>query len=497
MINRTSSKLWLDVCLVISLVVLALALRLYKIDTPLADWHSWRQADTASVTREYVKHNYPWWYPHYHDLSNIPNGIDNLEGVRMVEAPINNYWLAQFIRQKPETNLVVASRLVSVSWSLMTVAAMYWLVMVLSKQRGIAFLSSLLIAIWPYSIFYSRAILPEPSQVATQVLALASFAQWLSDRAQERQRAWLWYFLAWISLALTLLFKPTSVFIWPVFLVLGLSRWANKAWMSPAFWLLVLTPAGPVMAWRWWIAHYPAGIPASTWLLNGNGIRLRPSWWRWLFGDRISGFITGGWGTGWLLLGLAAHQKQTKEWGGISILDWVSWSWCSGILAYLVIFATGNVQHDYYQAMLVPPLALLAARGVVWLWSLPKQPIAQATTAAGLGLTLVLSLFLSWYQIKGFYNINNPAIVTAGQAVDRLTPASAKLIAPYGGDTAFLFQTNRTGWPVGGSIPQRISNGATHYVTTALDDEAKALELHYTTLEKTNEYLLLDLTRPL
>ena len=33
--------------LVLFLTILATRLRLYRLDTPLADWHSFRQADTA------------------------------------------------------------------------------------------------------------------------------------------------------------------------------------------------------------------------------------------------------------------------------------------------------------------------------------------------------------------------------------------------------------------------------------------------------------------
>jgi len=32
------------------ILILGFTVRLYKIGNPIADWHSWRQADTASVT---------------------------------------------------------------------------------------------------------------------------------------------------------------------------------------------------------------------------------------------------------------------------------------------------------------------------------------------------------------------------------------------------------------------------------------------------------------
>ena len=52
------------------------------------------------------------------------------------------------------------------------------------------------------------------------------------------------------------------------------------------------------------------------------------------------------------------------------------------------------------------------------------------------------------FQVKEFYKINRPEIIVAGEAVNRLTPSNSLVIAPYNGDTAFLYQTNRIGWPV-------------------------------------------------
>ena len=40
--------------LLLVIVILGFAVRLYRIDFPLADWHSWRQVDTAGVTREFI-----------------------------------------------------------------------------------------------------------------------------------------------------------------------------------------------------------------------------------------------------------------------------------------------------------------------------------------------------------------------------------------------------------------------------------------------------------
>jgi hypothetical protein len=107
---------------------------------------------------------------------------------------------------------------------------------------------------------------------------------------------------------------------------------------------------------------------------------------------------------------------------------------------------------------------------------------------------IVFTIGMSWYDIKGYYQINNPAIVEAGKAIDRLTPKDAKVIAPYNGDTAFLYQTRRSGWPVGYYIEKRIAAGATYYVSTSYDDEARDLEKRYTLVEKNDQFIIIKLT---
>ncbi|MCA9369430.1 hypothetical protein KC721_03960, partial [Candidatus Woesebacteria bacterium] len=99
--------------LLILIAVLAFTLRMYRINTPLLDWHSWRQADTASVTREYQKHGISLLYPKYHDVSNNPSGLPNPEGYRMVEFPLYNALVASILEIIPALPLVVTSRVVS------------------------------------------------------------------------------------------------------------------------------------------------------------------------------------------------------------------------------------------------------------------------------------------------------------------------------------------------------------------------------------------------
>lgn len=466
----------------IFLVLLAFIVRLYRVNNPVADWHAFRQADTASVTREYVKHGINLLEPKYQDLSNIQSGKDNLEGYRMVEFPIINGLIASLIRTFPFLPLVITSRFISILASMGTLIFIYRFVKTVSNNSQAAFLSGLFFAILPYSIYYSRVILPEPFFLFFSMGSLAWFAQAMSKKRFQNQPS---FYLSAIFLSLAFLLKPFVAFVAPVYLVLFLQ---NQNWKKAFHWSWLIYGAialVPFWWWRQWIANYPTGIPASDWLFNSNNIRFRPAWFRWLFYERFSKLILGFSGLIFAIQGLLANKKK---------INFIVWSWGIGLFAYLSVIATGNVQHDYYQVIFVPFISVILGLGFDSLWEKAKN-YKPYLMKLPLILLVIFMLSDSWKNVSGYFNVNHWEYVEAGQAVDQLTPIDAKVIAPAFGDTIFLFQTNRTGWPIGFEIDQKIELGATHYVTTTYDDEARELENKYQTIKKTDKYLILDLTK--
>ncbi len=312
-----------------------------------------------------------------------------------------------------------------------------------------------------------------------------------------------------MSLAFALLLKPFALFLAPVFLTLLLVYKKQRFWkewgMLVLFGIIALLP---LVWWRSWITQFPAGIPASDWLFNGNGIRLRPAWFRWLGYERITKLILGFVGLLPLVLGGVQLLLTTKK--GKGSLVYLSWLVSIGL--YFIVIATGNVQHDYYQVFAIPILSIVVAIGLLETQKYaarlctyllqrfyPKYSSRALTAQVGaLSLSVALycsMLILAWSQVSGYFNINHHEYIRAGLRVQALTPTDALVIAPASGDTQFLYETSRRGWPIGGSIDEKIRDGATHYVTTTMDEEAQLLEQHFFVVEKTDEYLLLDLTR--
>lgn len=488
MLNALKKHWWL----VVILCTLAIYLRLYELRAPLADWHSFRQADTASVTLEFVRHNYPIWEPHYHDLSNVASGLDNPQGYRMVEFPIINYLIAQVLKINPNLDLVVTSRLVSIGFSILGLISLYGITYLLTKNRWHAGLAAFFYATLPYSIFYSRVILPEPAMLGTQLASLWFFIVWAQEKSGRWHAHFGYYLISLFFFSLSLLIKPTAIFIVPVFVVISLAYFGLSAIISPWLWAYALIGVGPMYAWRQWIKHFPEGIPASAWLLNSDGIRLRPAWWRWLFGERLGKLFLGYWGSGLAILGLIGRLRHEHQ--RVSLFDLITITWAGSMLLYLVIFATGNVRHDYYQVMLIPIIALLLARGVAWLFQ--AHYIRKFLSVPVILGVISLSLAMSWWEIRPYFSINHPSIVLAGQKADEILPADAKVIAPYNSDTAFLFQTQRAGWALGTEIEAKIAKGAQYYVSVNYDQETTDLIAKYTVLEETADYVIIDLSQP-
>lgn len=469
------------------LVTLTIALRLYKVGEPIADWHSFRQVDTAAVARIFVREGIDLLHPRYHDLSNIQTGKDNPEGYRMVEVPIYQGIAAGITRAFPNVPIEVSLRLVTVLSAAGTTLILIGLMSALTSPL-VGLLSGGVYAILPYSMYYGRTILPETFAVFWAMLSVYG-VYLVCDRSKKNGVRWVMLFFSAAAGAVSILVKPMAGFLLiPVpYLLLwrGGISFRSMAYAGVYAGITLI----PFFWWRNWILQFPEGIPAFDWLFNKGGIRFKGAWFEWLFAKRLGELMLGYWGL--IPLGLGFIAPASKKEGLLLHIFGL------GGIAYLTVFAGGNVQHDYYQIILLPVVSMYVGKGLAFLF-LEKRfsPVARYTL---LVTSLLFMLAFSWYTMRTFYWINRPEIIEAGEAADKLLPIDAKVIAPYNGDTTFLYQTKRRGWPLGFDIDEKIAMGATHYVTvspTDADFETKELAEKYTVLVRNDKFAIIDLTKP-
>lgn len=503
MMQKFSMFIRSDLFAVLTILILAFALRLYKIDTPLADWHSWRQADTSAVSRNFVKHGVNILYPTFDDLSNVASGKDNPKGLRFVEFPLYN--LASVVTDKIFVgyNMEISQRLTSIFATLGSIVFLFLLVRkYLGKKQ--AAISALIFTILPYNIFFTRVILPEPFLVFTSLGMMYFFDRFIEKISNIKYeisniklniRILLLLILAFAFTASAILVKPYAGFLFLPMAYLWIKKFGISFKSLICLFAYLLICLLPFVWWRWWMNHFPEGIPASLWLLNGDGIRFKGAFFFWIFADRIGRLISGYWGLPLLFLGILTPLKK---------FGWFFRWWGIAILLFVTVFATGNVRHDYYQIITIPIICIFMAQGVVFIWDLTKYGTSKILVFCSLFCAVIFMEMFGWYHIRDYYNINHPEIVEAGRALERKTKNNVLVIAPYNGDTAFLYQTNRAGWPImQDTIENMIKKGANYYVSVNFDELTNQIlkdavnpdekKRKYKLIELTDEYVIVQL----
>lgn len=437
----------------------AFIVRLYRFDFPIADWHSWRQADTSAVSQNFAQNGWDILHPTYYDISNIQSGKDNPEGYRYVEFPLYNIFQAGLFKGIGILSIEEWGRLISIFASLGATILLYLLVTKYSN-RATGLFAAFFYAFTPYNIFYGRTILPDTSMVAASLAGIYFFDVWIEANSKFKVQSSklkvpsvIHFILALIFTSAAMLLKPYALFFTvPIFYIaykaFGFSL--IKKWQLYIFAIIAVIP---LVLWRQWITQFPEGVPSNLWLLNGNGIRFRPAFFRWILYERLTKLILGYAGIFLAFIGVVTVKAEKN------IGFFISFAVAS--ILYIVIFATGNVQHDYYQILIMPTVAIFCALGSYRLFIYKNHLVTRAV----LGCIIVVMFYFSWMQARDYFNINNHAIVEAGQKADQVLPRDAKVIAPYGGDTTLLYHIHRKGWPAfQDSLENLVKKGASYII---------------------------------
>lgn len=469
----------LEIFVLITILLIALAVRLYKINRPIADWHSWRQADTAAVARNFINEGFNPFIPRYDDMSSQANGLDNPGRYRFVEFPIYNT-LIVFVWSFTGIDVTYA-RLVTVLITLGSIVFLYLLVRYFSGIP-VALLSAFFFAVIPYNAFYSSTILPGPLMVFGLLGLYFSFTKWLTN-----DRRWFWGLVSILFANLAILSWPVALFFMLPIVYLAFERYDFSLFKKINLWIFATFSLLPFIAWRFWMTQFPEGIPNWQFLLNEGNIRFKGAFFRWLIAERMGKLILTVGGFPLFMLGILKKSAKPEK--------LFYYSWLLSVAIYFTIFASGNIRHDYYQVPFVPIAAIFMAIGVKTLFTLPAAYFNKIISQIAAVVLIILMLAFGFFEIRGYYWINRPQIVTAGQAVDRLLPKGATIVAPYNGDAAFLYQANRHGYPiVDRPLETFIEQGTKYLVSVDVADPGiQNLARHCKVIEQKKDYVIVEM----
>ncbi|MDQ3098558.1 MAG: glycosyltransferase family 39 protein [bacterium] len=485
------------------ILVISFGVRLYHFNYPMADLHSWRQADTASVARNLVRSNFDILHPQIESAVSIDGiGRDNTPRYHFAEFPIYqaavaavSYPISQIRQASLTQNIVTSGRIVSIICSLLSIWALYLLCKRYYSENT-TILAAFVYGVLPFNIFWSRAILPDSMMVMFSLFLLYFFDIWIRGFDKNNQKRHLdlniWFIASAVFFALALLLKAFVPFLLLPMAYLLFKRFGFSFIKLPQFWIFALFAVLPFVLWRFWMQTWPYSIPASGWLFDGNHIRFKPAWWHWIVQIRLDQFMFNVTGVFFIGLGLLFYRETFKK----SEYIWYLPLCLIACLIYLVVFATGNVQHEYYQLPVTAFGSIFVSIGFWYMWDKVGSWWEMSITRL-IALSLILiTLLLGWYSVKGWYLIGNPSLVIVGERADKVLPPNAHVIADYGGDTTFLYYVNRKGWSVRDKqLQEIIDRGATHYISMHRGDYMNLLATLYEIVDETPEYVILDLTR--
>jgi len=475
-------KDWLIIFLIL---ILALILRLYKIDIPLADFHSWRQADTAAVARNFLRFGFDLTHPRFDDLSNIQSGQENPQGYRMVEFPLYNALFAFLYKVLPVFPLEVFGRLVSILFALIIIIILYYLTFK-EINRVAAFFSAFTFSIMPFFVFYTRIVLPEPTALGLGMLSIFFLYQF--TQTKNKNLMIFFYLSSTLFFSLSILVKPTMIFYSLPLIYLFFKKdsfyFLEKFYFYLYFFLGIL----PFIFWRIHILNYPQGIPANDWLITSvntatglKNIFFRPAFFRWIFFERINNLIFGGYLTTFFIIGIISKQKRK-----------FIFSFLASSIFYLLTFQGGNIQHEYYQTLILPALALFVGTGINFIFKNKKLFVSPFFIYFIVISLYLFSFYFSFEKIKNNYQYPKDLIIIAN-IVQKLTNPDDKIVTDRQGDTTLLYLMNRRGAPaIYKELPELKKLGY-NYLVTQNKDYVDSLKKEYNIVFESNNFWLIKL----
>jgi hypothetical protein len=467
------------------LAALALALRCYSLSAPLLDYHSWRQADTAAIARNYTQNGYRFLFPQVDWGGQTPGYVES-------EFPLYSYTLALLFGLFGAQAWV--GRALTALAGAAAAGALYELVYAASGNRRVAVYAGLALALMPFPLYFGRTVMPDTWMLLAAILALWSFQRWVAEPSTGH------YVVALLCGALAPLAKTPNLLIAGVPLAyLALMSWPRLVWhakspetktknqvrrggsrfsmLGSSAALLLLYGLVFTLPSLVWMRHAQA-LPLDPRLSFGIGEKLfdlallgDPQFYILVARWSVENIVTWA-GAPVFLLGLLPTTGDRRPAASQALHSHLHpllpYTWLFGVLLFLLAAASGVVGQDYYILPLAGPAAWLVGRGLEraqrlletsderratsgegqatayvrpWSFVIRRRWASYLVPACVLALLAGLSLLriAPLYRTADFY-------ATLGRRVDLALPEGQRLgvIAPAVSE--ILFYGGRKGW---------------------------------------------------
>jgi hypothetical protein len=397
--------------------------------SPLFDFHSWRQADTAAIARNFVKERFNPLYPQVDFRGAQPEGF--------VETGFELYAFIVAALGKVVGFSPALGRILNIVLFPLTALLLYRFVRLrYGEPEGAVALFIYSLGL-PLTLFMDRAFMNEALLALLSVVCLWS-AQSYCERLRTRDLAIL--LLASASIAVV---KPTFLIVAAPVAALFVERFGRAGLFRPELWLV---GAVTLICGALWFSHAHR-LHEITGLSFGlgnkfmNGEVLSSPDYPVILGRRLLKDILGPVGVLSAPVGLIAAlrlKKRAELWGVLAFA------------VYLVVVAAGNFHHNYYQLPIVPIGTVLTSVGIIaavrglshWYgW----KPASRLAACAGILWLAATSTFVRNVSAHNWYEVDHARWRLCADLEPLLVP-SDRVVFVNEPNPDMLFCLDRKGW---------------------------------------------------
>jgi 4-amino-4-deoxy-L-arabinose transferase-like glycosyltransferase len=397
--------------------------------SPILDHHAWRQADTASIARNFYRERFNIFYPQVDARGALEHGYveTGLELLAFLVAGIST--LTGFHYE--------TGRLLSAIFFVGSNLLVWGFVSRRYGERCGLVAAFLYAFAFPLSLFIERAFMNESLLIFLSFVCLRSAQSYLDRQSRTS--------IAVLVMASSLIaaVKLPYLIVWAPVVGLFIERDGRRAAGRWELWSMMLTNL----------------VVAGAWYTHANRLAGTTGLTFGMFDKLFDPAVVFSWSFPWLIFErLMKDVLEPVGFLGVVVGLWVvlrDRRWCEilgivGFGAYLLLVAKGNASHDYYQLPLMPIATVLAAVGLVRLSELLGQGRPERRDrllAAALGLAVVAS-FVRAASAHSWYEFDHGEL-TACRSVQSLSDAGDRVMIIGQGSPQFLFCIDRKGWVLG------------------------------------------------
>lgn len=454
--KRRAVPAWAHAVILLTIVLLAAALRLENLRQPLIDSFSWRQASTAMMSDNFYQRSWNVLYPEVSWTGPGPSYQGReFQIVSYIAAILHaafgwHDWFGRLVAAVFGTWGVLAMhRLVNRIWDVAHAHA-----------------AALVLALLPGAIFIDRSFLPDPGMLSLAITGVWMLVAFL----QDGRKAYL--VLATLAVMFALLAKlPAAVIVGPcAYLTFVILRGEGAADRRRRLGLVLggaALMAVPIVAYYRWAVYLgttypPYHVAGQEWLWT-DGIRkfidnrfyfgaVRWHFTAWLWTWPVLALVA---------LGLIAPPKREELDNPRATGRWTFHAWAFGCLVFFVV-AAGELRNNSWNYHVFNGFAAaLGGRGLVLLATLGAPRWRLVTPVLRVAAVALVALSVGHQATQMKKREHAREAYHMGRKLDELAAPQDLVIAvaPDVGDPIGIYYSRRRGWvfpPGGGDDPWNI-----------------------------------------